>query len=238
MLELNMRKILVIMAKKPAKGKVKTRLCPPLSQEQAMNLYRSFLLDKIEQVSMVKNVLPALAFTPESAKKFFREIVPKNFELIPQNGLDLGERLANVFKNMFSKNFEQTVIIGSDSPTLPTMSIEKSFSLLNKKDIDVVLGPCDDGGYYLIGTKFFFSNLFEEISWSTSKVFNETIKRIEESNLRLATLPVWYDVDSMDDLKRLVKEIFHKKNSVSSIAKHTKEFLREQNILGLIENYG
>jgi rSAM/selenodomain-associated transferase 1 len=216
-----MKKILVVMAKKPEKGKVKTRLCPPL-----------------EQVSRVKNVLAALAFTPESAKNFFREIVPRNFELIPQNGLDLGERLANVFKELFSDNFEQIVIIGSDSPTLPISSIEKSFFLLNKRDIDVVLGPCDDGGYYLIGSKSFISSLFEEISWSTSKVFNETIKRIEVSNLRLATLPVWYDVDSMDDLKRLVKEIFYEKNSVSSLAKHTKEFLREQNVLSLIENYG
>lgn len=233
-----MKNILVVMAKKPEKGKVKTRLCPTLSQEQAMNLYRSFLLDKIEQVSRVKNVLPALAFTPGSAEKFFREIVPKNFELVPQNGLDLGERLANVFKELFSDNFEQIVIIGSDSPTLPTSYIEKSFLLLNRKDIDVVLGPSDDGGYYLIGLKFFISSLFEEIYWSTSKVYDETIKRIEISDLRLATLPVWYDVDSMDDLKRLIKEIFSEKKSVSSLAKHTKEFLREQNILNLFENYG
>ncbi|WP_455276660.1 TIGR04282 family arsenosugar biosynthesis glycosyltransferase [[Eubacterium] cellulosolvens] len=233
-----MKKTLVVMVKKPEKGKVKTRLCPPLSQEQAMNLYRNFLLDKIEQVSRVKNVLPALAYMPERAEKFFREIVPENFELIPQNGSDLGERLANVFKEMFSDNFEQIVIIGSDSPTLPTSFIKKSFFLLNKRDVDIVLGPCDDGGYYLIGLKFFISSLFEEISWSTSKVFNETIKRIEISDLRLAPLPVWYDVDSMDDLKRLVKEIFYEKNSVGSIAKNTKEFLREQNILSLIKNYG
>lgn len=233
-----MKKILVVMAKKPEKGKVKTRLCPPLSQEQAMNLYRNFLLDKIEQVSRVKNVLPVLAFTPKSAEKFFREIVPKNFELMPQNGLDLGERLANVFKELFSDNFEQIVIIGSDLPTLPTSYLEKSFFLLNKIDIDIVLGPCYDGGYYLIGLKSFISSLFEEISWSTSKVYDETIKRIEISDLRLATLPVWYDVDSMDDLKRLIKEIFYEKNPVSSLAKHTKEFLREQNILSLIENYG
>jgi rSAM/selenodomain-associated transferase 1 len=233
-----MKKILVVMAKKPEKGKVKTRLCPPLSQEQAMNLYQNFLLDKIEQVSKVKNVLPTLAYAPESAEKFFREIVPKNFELMPQNGLDLGERLTNVFEELFSDNFEQIVIIGSDSPTLPTSYIEKSFFLLNKKDIDVVLGPCDDGGYYLIGSKSFISSLFEEISWSTSKAYDETIKRIEISDLRLATSPVWYDVDSIDDLKRLIKEIFYKKNSVSSLAKNTQEFLREQNILSLIENYG
>jgi rSAM/selenodomain-associated transferase 1 len=232
-----MRKILVAMAKKPEKGKVKTRLCPPLSQEQAMNLYRNFLIDKIEQISKVKNVLPVLAFTPGSAEKFFREIVSKNFKLIPQNGLDLGERLTNVFKELFSDNFEQIVIIGSDSPTLPTSFIEKSFFLLNKRGIDVVLGPCYDGGYYLIGLKSFISSLFREISWSTSKVYDETIKRIEISDLRLATLPVWYDVDSMDDLKRLIKEIFYEKNSVSSLAKHTKEFLREQNIPSLIENY-
>ena len=114
-----MRKILVVMARKPEKGKVKTRLCPPLSQEQAMNLYRSFLLDKIEQVSRIKNLLPAIAFTPSSAEKFFREIVPKKFRLIPQNGLDLGERLANV--SAVGINLSVLGIVHDPASSLPSI---------------------------------------------------------------------------------------------------------------------
>lgn len=231
-----MTKILVVMAKKPEIGKVKTRLCPPLSLEQATELYRCFVLDKIDQVSKIENVMPAIAFTPRKAGDFFRELVPENFKLMPQIGSDLGERLANVFKELFSNNFRKVVVIGSDSPNLPTKFIERSFDLLNGKNIDVVLGPCHDGGYYLIGLKSLTLNLFEEISWSTFKVYYETIRKINELKLRLKNLPIWYDVDSINDLKKLTKDIFYKRVLESFPAKHTKGFLREQNILHLIED--
>lgn len=213
-----------IMAKAPWPGQVKTRLCPPLSFEAAAQLYRAFLLDKIGQVGALQ-VVPVISYAPAEAKATFEDLAPSHFSLIPQQGRDLGARLLSTFEQVFSLGCERALAIDSDTPTLPTAYLERALDLLADTRIDMVLGPSEDGGYYLIGLRQPHRELFEEISWSTSHVFSQTLQRSQEQQLRVACLEPWYDVDTPDDLKRLRLSL---EQSGAGQAQHTKQFLMEQ----------
>ncbi len=160
----------------------------------------SKLGDKIEQVKNVK-AHAFIAYAPENAADFFRSIVPAGFTLINQVGTDLGERLANISKSLFSLGFKKVAILDSDTPNLPPEYIQDGFTQLNKSD--VVLGPCEDGGYYLIGLRANQPQLFTGIPWSTPGVTELTIKMAQSSGLTIYLLEKWYDIDTLEDLKRL-----------------------------------
>jgi len=191
-----------IMAKTPRSGEVKTRLCPPLSGAQAAELYRSFLLDKIEQVRTLSEAVPSIAYAPPDGRRVFEELAP-GFLLVPQRGPDLGARLANSFEALFSAGHRGVLAIDSDTPTLPTRFLSRALGLIRTPAIDVVLGPSEDGGYYLIGLRVLHRELFDEIRWSTSCVLAETVRRAEAKGLRIGYLPPWYDIDTPADLERL-----------------------------------
>lgn len=157
-----------IMAKAPRAGEVKTRLCPPLSAAEAAELYRCFLLDKIEQVRSLCGARPAIAYTPEEGRAFFETAAP-DFLLVPQRGDDLGARLAGTFEALFAQGYVGALAIDSDTPTLPTGLLQEAVNLLAGPPVDVVLGPCEDGGYYLIGLRRLHRELFEGIAWSTDR---------------------------------------------------------------------
>lgn len=214
-----------IMAKAPIPGQVKTRLCPPLSYEEAAELYRCFLLDKIEQVKALKGAAPVISYTPAEAKAFFEELASSNFTLVLQKGNDLGARLLSTFEQLFGRGYQQVMAIDSDTPTLPNTYLEQALDLIATPQIDVVLGPSEDGGYYLIGLHHPHRELFEDIPWSTAHVIPETLRRAEEKGLMVACLAPWYDVDTPEDLKRL-------KTSLEEIeagqASHTRRFFVEQ----------
>jgi uncharacterized protein len=195
----------VIMAKAPLPNEVKTRLIPPLSPEEASSLYHCFLLDKIAQVKSIREARHFLAYTPVTSKAFFRSIIPSSFSLINQVGADLGERLANVSKNLFDQGAEKVIILDSDSPNLPTDHILDGLSRLD--DVDIALGPCEDGGYYLIGMRSYMPELFSGIPWSTSEVAKLTMKKAKALGLTVSLLPEWYDVDTMIDLERLKRDL-------------------------------
>ena len=195
----------VIMAKAPVPNAVKTRLIPPLSPEEASNLYHCFLLDKITQVKSIREARHFVAYTPVTSEAFFRSIIPSSFSLINQVGADLGERLANVSKNLFDQGAEKVIILDSDSPNLPTDHIREGLSILD--DVDVALGPCEDGGYYLIGMRSYMPELFSGIPWSTSEVAKLTMKKAKALGLTVSLLPGWYDVDTMIDLERLKRDM-------------------------------
>src|SRR5438132_1543962 len=141
-----------IMAKAPRAGEVKTRLCPPLSLADAAELYRRFLLDKIEQVRSLRTASLAIAYTPAEARVFFEEVAP-GFVLVPQRGADLGDRLANSLGELLDKGHRGALAIDSDTPTLPLGFLQQALDLVTTPEIDVVLGPTEDGGYYLIGLR-------------------------------------------------------------------------------------
>ena len=219
-----MRIVVSIMAKAPRAGEVKTRLCPPLSTEEAAELYRCFLLDKIEQVRTLKEASPAIAYTPAEGRMVFEELAP-GFALVPQRGADLGTRLANSFDHLFAKGYAAALAIDSDTPTLPTGFLQQALDFIATPQIDVVLGPTEDGGYYLIGLRTLHLELFEEIAWSTAQVLPETIRRAEAKGLKTACLPPWFDIDTPDDLERLKASLV---KTGEKAPRHTRRFFLER----------
>jgi len=213
-----------IMAKAPRAGEVKTRLCPPLSLADAAQLYRCFLLDKIDQVRALRTAGRALAYTPAEARAFFEGVAP-GFVLVPQRGADLGDRLVNSLGELLDSGHRGALAIDSDTPTLPLGFLEQALDLVTAPDIDVVLGPTEDGGYYLIGFRTLHPELFEAMAWSTSEVLPETIRRANAKGLRLACLPPWYDIDTPNDLARLRAELA---TSSGDAPRHTRRFLLER----------
>ena len=195
----------VIMAKAPVPNEVKTRLIPALSPEEASNLYHCFLLDKITQVKSIREARHFVAYTPVTSEAFFRSIMLPGFTMINQVGADLGVRLANVSKNLFDQGAEKVVILDSDTPNLPMEYIRGGFLRLDESD--VALGPCEDGGYYLMGMRSYVPELFRGIPWSTPEVAKLTMNKAKALGLTVSLLPEWYDVDTMIDLERLERDV-------------------------------
>ena len=196
---------IAIMAKEPEPGKVKTRLCPPLTPREAADLYCAFLLDTVGLISETPGADLFLAYDPQTAREFFSQMFPRPVECIPQGTGDLGDRLSRISRRLFSRGYRKLVILASDTPHLPQDCIHRAFSRLD--ETDVVLGPCDDGGYYLVGSRVHAPALFEGIAWSTSAVLEQTTGRAEDAGLTWEVLPSCYDIDTIDDLRRLVADL-------------------------------
>ncbi len=210
---------LLVVAKRPAPGQTKTRLTPPLTPEQAADLYAAFLSDTLELIRRVPEVCPMIAYLPEGAEDYFRALAP-DFDLLPQRGPDLGVRLDQALTHCLQAGFQRAVIMDSDSPTLPAEHVAQAFAAL--ETADVVLGPCDDGGYYLIGLKRPAPRLLHEVRMSTPEVLRDTLALAAAEQLTVAQLPVWYDVDTVAELERLRVELQH---LPPERAAHTRRFL-------------
>jgi rSAM/selenodomain-associated transferase 1 len=211
------------MAKAPLPGQVKTRLCPPLSPDEAADLYRCFLLDKIQQVRALERARPVIAYAPEDAGQIFGAMAP-DLELLPQRGADLGVRLTGILERLLQSGHDGAVAIDSDTPTLPVRLLQQAVDrLADDPELDVVLGPTEDGGYYLIGLKAPQPVLFTDMPWSTADVLPETMRRAETRSLRLAQLRPWYDVDTPDDLNRLRAELAR---TEARVAPFTRRFFQ------------
>lgn len=217
------RVAVAIMAKAPSPGTVKTRLCPPLTALEAAELSRCFLVDKIAQLRSLSDASPAIAFTPESARDLFQALAPE-FELLPQRGADLGARLHGSLDALLRGGHRAALAIDSDTPTLPTEFLQEAIRLALAPGVDVVLGPTEDGGYYLIGGRAVHRELFDDMPWSTSAVLRLTLERAVASGLRLACLPLWFDVDTPRDLARLRTML--RARRTDGAAKETRRFLK------------
>lgn len=196
---------LLVVAKQPAAGQTKTRLCPPLDGTAAAALYECFLRDTLAVMRQVPGVRRTIAFLPEDAEGYFHDLAP-DMALTPQRGADLGERLANLLDEALAGGAYQAVVMDSDSPSLPAAYVARAFVELDGP-CDVVLGPCDDGGYYLIGVKQPHPRLLREVRMSTPTVVQDTLALAAELGLRTALLPTWYDIDTVADLARLRREL-------------------------------
>lgn len=213
---------LVVVAKAPLKGLVKTRLCPCLSPAQAAALYECLLSDIVSKMEGFQEAESWLAFAPEGEDYFRRNYFNKR--LLAQRGKDLGERLHHIFVDLFRTSYQQVVIADSDSPTVPLSSVERAYRWLSEKSCDVVLGPSADGGYYLVGLRRPVEEIFHDIPWSTHAVLDRTLQRASELRLRVALLPQAYDIDMEENLKRLWQD-FMASEEVRDLAPKTFAYL-------------
>jgi rSAM/selenodomain-associated transferase 1 len=200
-----MENALIVVAKEPVPGFTKTRLCPPFTSQAAAEFYRCLMLDTLALVSRLDIADHTLAYTPADAHAYFEGLSPNGFRLIPQKGADLGQRLANALGRHIEMGYRRVVIMNSDGPTLPLAHLEEAFSGLGHAD--VTLGPGHDGGYYLIGLKHLYPELFQGIAWSTEQVIPQTLAICRQQGLTVHLLPEWYDVDVAADLERLSHDL-------------------------------
>jgi uncharacterized protein len=236
---------LAVMAKAPVPGGVKSRLVPPLDRYEAAALNRCFLRDicaSIEAVGADSGAHGLIAYTPAGLESAFDGLVPESFCLLQQRGRDLGERLFHVACDLLHASYESVCLINSDSPTLPGTILAEAIARLKKDGDRIVLGGSDDGGYYLIGLKHAHRRVFEDIDWSTSAVFSQTIERAAELGLEVVSLPQWYDVDEVSSLRRLVIELLGVHSAPDGRrgvdAPFTRDFLRGLMAGGLAERLG
>lgn len=212
---------LAMMIKAPRAGASKTRLVPPLTHQEAAALSVSFLRDTAANMAGAcaakmdgAGIVDAVAvYTPVGSEGAFDDLLPQSFALLAQRGDSFGERLFQAAVDLLRLGYQSCCLIDSDSPTLPRALLIAAIEELRRPGDRVVLGPADDGGYYLIGMKRAHRRLFAEIAWSTGEVLAQTIERASEINLDVALLPAWYDVDDASTLRRLCGELFDASSS-------------------------
>ena len=203
-----MKRCLVVVAKQPVAGQVKTRIAAALGAGQAAALYHCALEDTLDLLAGYGAARPAISYAPpdDEARAFFAALAP-GFVLIPQHGDDFGARLLSAFQGLEARGMRRVVLIGTDNPSLPAGYIDQAFAALDDPGVDAVLGPTSDGGYYLIGMRRPHPALFERIRWSTEVVAAETRERAAEAGIRLVDIASWYDLDTVDDLRVLLEDV-------------------------------
>jgi len=203
-----------------------TRLVPPLSPEEAAQLNICFLRDTAAAISKAVGTTArgVGVYTPIGAEAAYIDILPGDFDLLPQRGDGFGERLAFAAEDLFQCGFASVCLIDSDSPTVSADFYAQAVKMLSEPGDRVVLGPSDDGGYYLIGLKKSRRQLFDRIDWSTERVLEQTKQRARELSLEIGLLPTGYDVDDAVALRRLCDELLSDKLE-RDIAPNTRQFL-------------
>ena len=223
-------KAIILFARDPVAGEVKTRLAPFLNQDLILELYTRFLSDSVEKICKVTTADPFIGVYPADSSGYFSR-VSKSLEHPPevflQEGEDLGEKMFNAFQARFDEGYEHVAIIGSDSPSLPVAYIEQALN----SEKDIVIGPSTDGGYYLIGMYRKPVNVFADgMDWGSEKVLRQTLDRVKKYGSSLELLPPWYDVDRAEDLKFLKTHLEMITQTGLSDTGATGEFLKSLDI--------
>lgn len=214
---------LIVFAKPPAEGTVKTRLVPPLTPLQAADLYRRFLYDSLEQYDRLDSPVRIYFGEGDIPADLPRMTVPMSIHR--QEGEGLGRRMANAFLESFSAGFNAAIIIGTDHPTLPDEFLNLAFDAL-ADPMHTVIGPSEDGGYYLLGMNHFYPVVFKNMDYSHPDVFDQTIDRIGRTNAGITVLPTWYDVDTPEELRQLQRDL----QEDPEAAPRTAQFLEELSV--------
>jgi hypothetical protein len=219
---------LAVMTKAPQAGQVKTRLQPSLTAEEAAQLNVCFLRDTAAAIkSVTRNDAVGIGvYTPVGSETIYKDILPTDFFLLPQRGDGFGERLVFAIEDLLRCGLGSVCLIDSDSPTVPAEIYAQAVQILAMPGERVVLGPSDDGGYYLIGMKRNQPELFEGVDWSTARVLEQTKDRAHELQLDISLLPNSYDVDDAATLRRMSEELLSGESS-PAIAPNTRRFLAE-----------
>lgn len=220
------RRALILFAKDPQPGTVKTRLQPWLDEETTYRLYLRLLDDSLGKLASVEGVDRFIGIHPSHGSGYFESIAQSGkFQLFEQEGGDLGARMRHAFRQRFEDGYDKAVIIGSDSPTLPADYIRRALD----SERDVMLGPCTDGGYYLIGMNRNVTDLFDGVAWGTGRVLGETLDRVQALGAGLELLPVWYDVDRPEDLRFLKTHLECMRHAGMTEYSETLRFLQQLN---------
>jgi uncharacterized protein len=191
-----------VMARAPLPGRCKTRLAPALGAEGASTLYRAMLLDTLDALDTLSGIRKVVLAAPEDdGAAILRTLVPASWRVLAQRGRDLGERLANGFTDLGDRG-DPVVLVSSDSPILPAEALSIALSDFAGPR-RALLGPCEDGGYYLLGLTVPTAGVLRDITWSTPLVLGQTRDRLRQLEVPFHELPVSYDVDTPGDLDRL-----------------------------------
>ena len=236
------------MAKASAPGRTKTRLVPPLTFDEAAQFNTAFLKDVAANL-LAANLLAAnllashspasevtasirgyMAYGPPGTERFFVDNMPADIGRLEAWYPNFGDCLFAAITGMFAAGHGSAVVLNADSPTLPTRLLAETARLLAEDGDHAVLGPSNDGGYYLLGIKSAHRRLFDDIDWSTERVFAQTLERAREIGLRVHILPEWYDVDDVGALRLLNDELFAGRSFGSGMlphhAVHTQALMR------------
>ncbi len=211
---------IAVMAKAPRAGKVKTRLSPPLSPEEATAMSAAFLRDVTENIQAAAREAPIagyVAFAPAGLGHLFDGLLADGTGLLLADGegemppgVDgIGRSLLHATRALFAQGFGSVCVLNSDSPTLPTATLVRAARRLAEPGDHAVLGPAEDGGYYLLGMKAPHAELYAGMPWSTDRVAQQTRQAARALGLPLHELDPWYDVDDRAALQRLVTEASH-----------------------------
>jgi rSAM/selenodomain-associated transferase 1 len=226
------KQLLVIVAKAPLPGAVKTRLLTKLTPQEATDLYSCFIRDRIKEIGRLRDVDLAIAYTPAESKTYFARFLSNGFQLFAQQGKDLGERLHQIFVQKLSQGYQAVTIIDSDTPDLPGSLVAQAFQWLAAESADAVFGPCADGGYYLVGLRKARSDLFSGIPWSTAEVLTKSLQKAETLGLQVRLLPQWNDLDTFEDLLDYYRKYSGNSPGEHLIGQETFDYLTRLDITG------
>ena len=217
------RSALVVFIKAPEPGTVKTRLAGRLGDAAALALYQCFVADILAMARKTGRAT-RVYYHPARAGNRVRSWLGGGLDIFPQTGDTLGEKMKNALAETFAAGFTRAVVMGSDLPDLPPEIIDEAFGRLI--DMPAVMGPSRDGGYYLIGFTAggFAPAVFDNIPWGTETVFKKTLQRFRDQGIAPAILPVWRDIDTIEDLDDLVLTL----KEFPAPAKHTRAYLEEE----------
>ncbi len=210
---------LIVFAKSPELGRVKTRLQPFLAEAESLRLHRAFVEDTVSLVRGIELEHLEIHFSGLAAQ----DLLPSGIDVLRQFGADLGERLENAARHAFSFGPRRLIFLGTDSPAMSRDQIRHAFKALESHDI--VIGPAEDGGYTLLGLRACYVQLFHKIRWGGSLVLEQTLHRAREIGIEPHLLPLWWDVDRPKDLTRLARKIKQLKRTGKDYPKRTEEVL-------------
>lgn len=193
---------LIVFARQPLPGKVKTRLMREVGVRAATELYAAMLEDVLERSARLPDTRVLVFWAMEHEPLPQRPGFPR-LEMFRQCDGDLGERMDRALETAFGSGISTCCVIGSDSPDLPLSYLSRAFQALEQDRTDVVFGPAEDGGYYLVGMRRPWRRLFEDVAWGGAGVLKTSCQRASELSLRTFLLPPWYDLDTLNDLRRL-----------------------------------
>lgn len=199
--------VIVLMAKQPQSGHTKTRLTPPLTIEEAAELYTALLQDSLDLATSLQGVNLAIAISPPESRPYFKALTPPGTLLLPISGADIGICLAQTTAQLLNMNYGKVIALSADGPSLPPEYLHLAVNLLDTHPL--VFGPSLDGGYYLVGLTQPQPDIFTGIDWSTTRVLEQSLQKAAELGLKAALTPDWYDIDTAQDLLRLVSELNH-----------------------------